>query len=529
MKRGWIITCLALGCATESAPAANPSQSTGEASSTSAAETSSSSGVDGSSDGSTTGDSPPVACPQPPPQDTVDGLVHIGRGQGDSFIEILDLQARDNFVYSCTATQGLTVWDINSNPPPLVIEQIGAPGFSHPMFPRCQHLALDTDSNRAVITNRGDEIQPDPWLYLYDLSDPAAPEPLRGWASEVSIEGVVLEGERVYVAAHTAGVIVLEDQGGDALVPIGEFGDDASDAWQPLLVGDVLYVAEGNTGLRVYDVSADDPALLTTLALSGSSKDLVLDGDTLYVAAASSIFAVDVSAPSTPQIISERDAKGSALAVAVGGDDMLYVAEWDEIRVYDRSTPTLEQVWSEVVPTSDAGSRVLTLATDPDRNAVYAGEWTGMQVFEAQTDPTAPDIVAAPSTVQFGKVAAGDFADRVVVVRNEGDQPLHVYSARSDHTTVSVSEACFEVPPESSYAIEVRYDPVEEVQHRGRLILQTDDPDEPEYVLYYSGNDAKADVGDPMPEFTLQDLDGNTWSVDDLEGKVVLLAYFATF
>ncbi len=519
---------VALGCGSGSS--AEPAQSgNSETSATTGSSVGGSSRTSSQGEDASTGTPPPVDCPALAEQTVVDGLLHRGRAEGDTFIEILDLQSRDERIYSCTATQGITIWDASSPSPTLLVENVGPPGLAHPQFPRCQHLGLDPDSNRAVITNRGDEVQPDPWLFLYDLSDPSQPQPLRGWSTDASIEGAVIGGSRIYAAAHTEGIVVLEDRGGNELVPIGSLRDTSSDAWQPLLVGDILYVAEGATGLRIYDVGDDDPVLLATLALPGSSKDLVLDQDTLYVAASSSIVSVDVSTPSAPAIITDRPVQGTAVALALGRDGLLYTAEWDEVRAYDTRDPALPRVWSEAVPTGDDFSRVLTVETDAETGRMFAGEWTGMHAYDAQPDPTGPDIVVSPLSVQFGKVEPGDTADRVYVVHNDGDQTLQVTGVDSDWSSVTLDEACFEVEPGGAFAIEARFAPQSNSINAGRIRLQTNDPDEPEYVLRFAGNASGADVGDPMPDFVLQDLQGNTWERSELEGKVVLLAYFATF
>ena len=471
---------------------------------------------------------PSQMCPAPDAIDTIDGLEHRGRAEGGSFIEILDLEARGPLVYGCTGTQGLTIWDVARDTGDLVAQRVGPAELSHPDFPRCQHVALDADGQRAVLTNRGDEVQPTPWLFVYDVEDPATPLALRGWSGDASIEGVVWHGDRIYAAAHTAGILVFEDTGGDALEMVGSYADADSDAWLPVVHGEHLYVAEGSHGVRVYDISADDPAPIAAVPLEGSSRDLALDGDTLFVAASSAVVALDIADPTAPAQVASTPTPGTAVALARGDDGLIYTAEWDEVRAYDPAQ-SLQRVWSEVVPTGDDFSRVLTVAAHPDRTRVYAGEWTGMHIFESHPGATGPDIVAAPTSVQFGRIEVGDDDDHVVLIRNEGDQTLHVYGYESSRAAVSVDDACFEVEPGAVHALELRFTPDTDTTIAGQVELLTDDPDEPEYEVRFVGNAAGADVGDPMPDFMLQDLEGNDWTRADLDGKVVLLAYFATF
>lgn len=480
--------------------------------------------------GTGTGEEPEPCTLEPADEAYVDGLVHRGRGEGDTFIEILDVVADGNLVYSCTGTQGVTIWDATDPAAPtLLVENIGPHDLAHPQFPRCQHLALDEARTRALITNRGDEVQPTPWLALYDVQDPAAPALVATWSGEESVEGVVVRGDRVYAAAHRSGLMAF-DVVGDGLQPVGSFADEQSDGWQPLFVGDHLYVAEGANGVRVYDVTGNDPVPVASVALPGSSKDLVLEGDAVYVASSSHLVALDVSDPAAPAILSETPVVGTALALAAGPDQIVYTAEWDEVRGYDVSDPSaVRSVVAESLPTDDDFSRVLALDASPD-GRIYGGEWEGMHVLEAQAGAAAPDISVTPANVQFGLVQVGDAADRVVVVRNTGDRPLRIFEADTDHEEVSVAQVCMEIPPGESAAVEVRYAPLDDTfSLQARLAFRTDDPDEEVFIVRVSGNFSGVGVGEPVPTFDLTDLEGNIWRSEELRGQVLVLAYFATF
>lgn len=493
---------------------------------------------DGTADGGDNGDDndgggDAGGCPEPAadPPEYVDMLEHLGRAQGDTFIEILDVEADGNLVHACTATQGLTIWDAtNEQQPALIVENIGPAGLAHPQFPRCQHLGYDAAAQQMVLTNRGDEIQPDPWLYLYDVSDPAAPQPLRGLQTSESIEGVVLEDGRIWAAAHKSGILVLDDTGGDDLVMTASWSDADSDAWAGVKVGSTLLTAEGTTGIRSYDISGDEPVLLDTLALPGSSKDLVVVDDTAYVAASSFLAAVDVSDPSTMTLLLEREVRGTALALDMAQDGIVMVAEWDEIRGYDTTDPELPEVLSETVPRDGASfSRVLSLDAEPNAGRVYAGEWRGMHAYDQHDGPTGPEVLATPGSLQYGRVEVGDFEDKVLVVRNAGPETLEIYGVDSDLEGVSASPSCATVPAGGAAALEIRFEPESESSHRGRVVLQTNDVDEPLFEVSMSGNIAGLDIGDPAPEFSLTDLDGAVWNSADQLGKVVVLSYFATF
>lgn len=472
-------------------------------------------------------------CADPDPQDWPDPVVHLSRAEGDTFIEILDVVSDEDLVFACTGTQGLTIWDVaDPQQTRMLVEMVAPSGLSSATFPRCQHFARQPGTDRAVITSRGDEIQPTPWLFTYDVSDPENPVELKGWSGDHSIEGAVFHGERIIAAAHGSGVVVFEDQGGDDLVEVGSYADQQSDAWLPLVIGDVLLVAEGATGLRTYDLSGGTPDLMATLELSGSSKDVVVDGDIAYVASSNFINVVDVSDPANPELLSETTTLGTTLAIAKAQGDMVVTAEWDEIRGYDVSDPLMPTLaFSDTVPVVAGIStytRVLGIDARPSDGRIYAGEWEGLHIYEQRSLEPSPDIWTLRHQ-NFGVVELGESEDRVVVLHNLGDAPLRIFDVGGTNPEFEVDPTCLEVPPGESRAVEVTYTPSDLAQGADTLVFLTDDPDETLFTLDVIGNVMGADVGDPFPEFELFDLDGGLWNNQALEGKVTILAYFATF
>ena len=83
--------------------------------------------------------------------------------------------------------------------------------------------------------------------------------------------------------------------------------------------------------------------------------------------------------------------------------------------------------------------------------------------------------------------------------------------------------------PGEKIAVEVTYEPASTSEFTSAVKVCTDDPDNAEWVLPVSANIDGVGVGDPVPPFSLADLDGQVWTETSLEGKVGVLAYFATF
>lgn len=472
---------------------------------------------------------PAVICP-PSTSSWGDPLAHLGRGEGDDFIEILEVVAREPLVYSCTATQGLTIWDATDpKRPSLVVENIGPSGISHDRFPRCQHLDVSRERAQVVITNRGDEIQPTPFLALYDVVEPRSPKVLAQWSgSEHSIEGVAFWGDRIVAAAHDGGLLVVQRRG-KSLRVVGSYADEQSNAWQPVIVGDVAYVAEGHTGLRIYRLSGTRPSLLSTLPLQGSSKDVAIDGNVAYVATSRALAIIDVADPARPVLLAEQHTPGTALDVAIGRPGTVLVADWDEIRGYDVRDPrSPREVLAEVLPSGGSFSRVLALDAAAS-GRVYGGEWQGLQVLEHVPDQIGPEISISPSRVQFGSPPVGEDEDREITIANTGTATLRVTDIRSDEASLEVRGGCHEISAGESATFDIVFTPVGDAPIDTVVRITSDDADERVIALPVTGNPAGLGIGDEAPAFELVDLDGKRWTTEGLRGHVVVLAYFATF
>lgn len=470
-------------------------------------------------------------CPHPVQESFADPLVHLGRAEGDTFIEPLDIAVDGDIVYVCTGTQGLTIWDAaDGRTPRLLVENVGPQGVVHARFPRCQHVALDPANDRLVLTNRGDEVQPTPFLAVYDISDPSGPAEVDHLTTVDAVEGAIIRDGTVVAAMHTAGVQVFDLD--TRLARRGGHADEVSDAWQPVwLDANTLAVAEAQSGLRIYDSTAVDPVVLADVPLAGSSRDVVVRDGRAYVATSDGLAVVDVADPSAPVVLSEIPTDGTTLAVALGLSGTVLTAQWDRLRGYDVTDPgAVESIWSELVPTDGDFSRVLGLGSDPERARVYAGEWEGVHAYEQRAEAIGPDLVPAPAGLQFGRVEPGDTADEVLVLRNRGNRPLTVFDVVGLSDLVPDTR-CLQIGPGDSAALEVRYRPASgaELDAPRALKICSDDLDRPETFVGATANVTGVGVGDPVPDFDLRDLAGSQYSASSLEGNVAVLAYFATF
>ena len=320
--------------------------------------------------------------------------------------------------------------------------------------------------------------------------------------------------------------------GAGGLTEVGRVSDASSDAWFPLLVGDHLLVAEGATGLRVYDVSADTPVLVATVPIEGSSKDIAVKDDVAYVAASSRIAAVDISDITNPTLIGEVETAGTAVALSVGINDTLLVAEWERVRGYDIFDPTnMLPELSEVAPPKVGAlfSRVLTLVADPDNERAFVGEWNGLHAYSQTACAVGPDVETTPDQISFPTVDPGSADIASLVIRNNGNRDLVITDVMSNDGALTVNPTALTIPPGAGDFVEVTFEPSSTNRLDGLLTLVSDDPDQSAFEVRVSGNVPGIDVGDPLPTFSLLDTDGVMWSNADLQGEVAVLSYFATF
>ncbi|MFW2439852.1 MAG: Ig-like domain-containing protein, partial [Arenicellales bacterium] len=143
--------------------------------------------------------------------------------------------------------------------------------------------------------------------------------------------------------------------------------------------GAYAYVAASGAGLTIVDVSnPSSPQIVTSVDTPGSSVDVRIEGNYAYVAdSASGLQIFDLTDPVLPVIIGSVDTAGSAIAVAVL-NGFVYLADQNGLVVVDATTPTnpvitnVYNVTAEGVDVADgkvavtsASSFILFDATDP--------------------------------------------------------------------------------------------------------------------------------------------------------------------
>lgn len=504
--------------------------------------------------GSPTPDLPPSSCDGAlwegacvAPGGTGDSLGLVGAFDGHSFVEILDVEHLDGYVFMCTGTKGLAIYDAPADGPPTFIVHRGALGQgSHAQYPRCQHIAFgEVGAGPAggdvsvFVTNRGDETQPQPWIkWVRFEGGLGALEPsyqgynlpvvtgVKGDTSTSSYEGIAYQDGLLYATMHSNGLAVF-DTAEDKLTQLGVVPTNGN-AWDVKAHGDLLIVATSDNGIQTFSLA--DPKLpewLGGAASLAAPTRLAVQGDTVFAATGHGGLEIfDISDPKAPTRIREVATAGTAMDVNVSGDHVV-VAGWEDLRVFDVSDPKAPWlVAAETVTTKGAFSRVLT--ADISDGSVFVGEWTALLTYTLDPAQTPADIRVLQSELQFGAGAKA----KALVVANEGWMPLTITAADFNAPGYTISPTEATIAPQEAVAFEVFLDA--SIPGPSELRLHSNDPDEATARVAVGPPPSGGAIGpgDSLPSqwSFVDNATGQPVNLQQLtKGKVTLLAYFATF
>jgi DNA-binding beta-propeller fold protein YncE len=468
-----------------------------------------------SPDGGTPADSTPVTTYRDP-------LVHESRLPTVGGIEILEsLALPDGKLVFCTNLQGLIIADASNTASLRTIASLRVSAMAPKERPGCQHVA--SDGALVYATNRGSD--PAPFIAAFDLATNAEVAVLTDPAR--SFEGIAAGNGKVYAAEHDLGIAVYE-RAGSTFTRTGSLSDPKlANPFGLALRGTTLYVADSRTGVAVIDVSAATPRLVGHVAVPGAAQSIVVDGEHAFVAASSGgLVVVNVKDPAAPRVVATADTPGTATQIAFAKGHV-YVADWTDLRVFDVSDPQKPRlVTTERPPTSDNFARVLGVAARDDH--AFVGEWTAMHAYKLDPTATAPDVSLSLPSIEIGITPSGGTQTGSIEVHNDGNQPLVVSSVEASGAGFAVTDKSFTIPPNDKRELTVTFTSAG-VPSAGSLTLTTDDPDELRVVVPVAANRPGPGVGDLAPPVEVDVLGASPFKLADARGKVVLLAYFATF
>ncbi|MDP7111924.1 MAG: choice-of-anchor D domain-containing protein, partial [Myxococcota bacterium] len=138
---------------------------------------------------------------------------------------------------------------------------------------------------------------------------------------------------------------------------------------------------------------------------------------------------------------------------------------------------------------------------------------TGMACNENELQGLIPDIFVNPDEVQFGTVTAGVTSEQLLAVHNSGGGTLTVSSVviQDGSSGFGVEDFAGEITPESFVELTVTFDPMQLGPAEDVIVIDSDDPDEPEVLVPVYAVDVL-----PAPEPAI------AWSPSSLDWGAVL-------
>ena len=322
----------------------------------------------------------------------------------------------------------------------------------------------------------------------------------------VLYEKMFVDGDRLWVAAHAAGLRVFDISDPAAPLLIGALDDGFTDAWAVAADGDRVFVADGGGGLKVVDAS--DLANLRILASEtvdsalGTAEDVSVRSDKVYLAAGGA-----------GVVIYDAEDIGSRTVVEVGGaakdlawiGERLAVATMSGVAVLEPDgSGSAVVVGAESTSRRNNGTlRICSAVGAWGEDRLLLADWNFVDAYRlvSGSESTQPDIMCDLQRVRFapggGQVTA--------VISNAGGAPLSISGWQCSSAAFDCDLGPTVLDPGESMEVTLSYDG-SAFGASAVLGILSNDPDEDPLPIQVFGDTAYLDPGEEMPDFELEGL-----------------------
>ena len=237
----------------------------------------------------------------------------------------------------------------------------------------------------AFIVAGNPNIYPGLGLIAVDVSNPSSPRQI-GMVQTPGTFDLAISGSTIFLAANQAGLQIVDVSNPTAPAIIGSWNDGlGNQAYGVAAAGSLVYLAYASAGLKVLDVS--NPSAPTPIGgLAIPTRVLTLAGSRLYMQNGSRVYVVDVTDPTSPQVMGLVELSVIPNAMILSGTVLYVATDVGGLQVVDVSNPALPSVISQLA-TPTYGSSIAISGTN-----VYLasnGEHYGLQVIDV-SNPTSP-------------------------------------------------------------------------------------------------------------------------------------------
>lgn len=281
------------------------------------------------------------------------------------------IQIRDHYAFAA-ATAGLIVYDVAD---PYDVKIIGKAYISG------SSVSVTLKGSYAYLCAGPSG------LWVIDISDPSAPEEVGYYDTQGAVMDCGRKGNLCYVADGTFGLLVLEmsDLKNISNVLVHDI-KDAQDYYRDLLIdGDFLYAAVGFNGVNIFKINGKNIDLIANVDTPGEARSIALSDKVLYVADGDrGLRTYDISSPATPKELSSISTRDFTRGVDVKGK-YAYLADGNAgLRIIDVST-SYAPVEKGSAKTPSSANRVAISG----KYAYVAADASGLAIYDV-SKPSSP-------------------------------------------------------------------------------------------------------------------------------------------
>jgi parallel beta-helix repeat protein len=211
-------------------------------------------------------------------------------------------------------------------------------------LPELQYLGFNSDCLEAydVVIRDGYAYVADGsyGLKILDLSSPESPELVGAYATSGSAQGVVVEGNYAYVADAENGLFIVDVSTPSSPSLVGSL---ETSALKVDVVGEYAYVAAYTNGFKIASIADPENPVWTGQFITVGLEvyDVTVLGSTAYVGVDGAMARINVSNPSSPQLLSSHVSGYDGVGVVATEDAILAALNPFGVVAYDTSLNSL--------------------------------------------------------------------------------------------------------------------------------------------------------------------------------------------
>ncbi len=383
---------------------------------------------------------------------------------------------------------------------------------------------LEPNPNCAVTGNLALVCAQEIGLRVLNLTNPAAPSLHTLYAPGTFWEDAqFLDNQTAVVCMGNEGAGVLSLASPTSPSLLGSHATGFTYTRACVLTATHAYFAD-DTGIVIYSISGNTLSYVSALATNDAVVDIQYAPDRIYAAmGAAGVAIIDVSSPTTPAMLGQFTTSGLASKLSIAGN-LCAVANWDDFEIYDVSNPADAQL----VGFKYTPRRAMCIAMRND--SIVVGDWDVFRAYHYGII-SGPDLEVSPRDIVFPATTVGSSRTETLTYTNYGGQNVVFSAVNINNPNYSLALDQSPLPPGQSRNAILTYTPTTGQTGTGQINNQTNDPDEPNLRLSLTGNPPPGGVavGNAAPDFTLNVFSGGTWTLSQFHGRIVVMAFYASW